>query len=98
MEYEYVGSSAGYKISPEPQFMMWQFIVNSWRTSHRAPSCSDSFCESQHNCSPTCVFSFSTLKFAVMDLPKVIRPPVAPPDPYKGVLLQFGLYGLTVIV
>lgn len=44
------------------------------------------------------VSSFSTLKPAVMDLPKVIRPPVASPDLFKGLLLEFGLHSLTVIV
>lgn len=33
-----------------------------------------------------------------MDLPKIIRPPVASPDSVKGVLLQVGLHGLTEIV
>lgn len=92
------GSSAGYRTSPEPQFMMWQFIVNCWRTSHWTPSCADSFCESRCNCSPAYVLSFSTLMFAVMDLPKVNRPPVPSPDPFQGDLLHFGLHGLTAIV
>lgn len=33
-----------------------------------------------------------------MDLPKVIRPPVASPDPFKGALQHSGLRGLTGIV
>lgn len=81
------GSSAGYKTSPEPLFMMWQFIINSWWTSNWDPSCSD-----------PCFFSFSTLKFDVMDLPQVMRPPAALPDTFKEVLLPLGLHDLTVIV